>query len=97
MPPQVPTRSPHSVHVPTHPALVLSPRDCVSLQEGYASSGQKQPAIEQYLAALRVFPDFDMAHYNLGVTFEETGQFEESSVHYRHTLGLLPSVRSYVI
>lgn len=58
--------------------------------EQHAAAGQKQRAIEQYLAALRVFPDFDMAHYNLGATFEETGQFEEASMHYRHTLQLLP-------
>ena len=58
--------------------------------ERHAAAGQRQRAIEQYLAALRVFPDFDMAHYNLGVTFEETGQFEESSMHYRHTLRVLP-------
>ena len=72
------------------PQVMAQLRPVMEAAEGFAATGQKQRAIEQYLAALRLFPDFDMAHYNLGVTFEETGQFEESSMHYRHTLRLLP-------
>lgn len=72
------------------PQVMAQLRPLMEKAERYAAAGQKQPAIEQYLAALRVFPDFDMAHYNLGATFEETGQFEEASMHYRHTLRVLP-------
>lgn len=72
------------------PQVMGQLRPLMEEAERYAATGQKQRAVEQYLAALRVFPDFDMAHYNLGVTFEETGQFEEASMHYRHTLRVLP-------
>ena len=65
-------------------------RPLMEAAEAHAAAGAKQAAIEKYLAALELAPNFDMAHYNLATTFEETGQFEEASIHFRRTLGLLP-------
>jgi len=65
-------------------------RPLMEAAEAHAAAGAKQAAIEKYLAALELAPNFDMAHYNVAVTFEETGQFEEASIHFRRTLGLLP-------
>jgi tetratricopeptide (TPR) repeat protein len=53
-------------------------------------NGQTGEAIHQYQEAIRLKPDYDEAHYNLGLAFFRTGQMDEAIRQYQEALRLNP-------
>jgi tetratricopeptide (TPR) repeat protein len=49
-------------------------------------TGQTNPAVAEYLEALRLRPDFSPAHYNLANALAAQGQFDQAQQHYRASL-----------
>lgn len=47
-------------------------------------------AIEHYRQSLTVQPDYALAHYGLGIAFDEQGQYENSIAHYQKAIALNP-------
>eukprot|EP01050_Picozoa_sp_SAG11_P014056 SAG11_NODE_1695_length_4437_cov_2.932227_1_plen_435_part_00 len=70
---------------------ILKLRPFMEKAERLETAGRKEEAAEAYLEAIGIFPEFEMAHYNLALTLEEMGQFRGASTHYHRTLQLLPS------
>jgi protein O-mannosyl-transferase len=60
---------------------------------GYILSltGRRQEAIEHYMHALRLKPDYSDAHLNLGVALLETGRPLDAVGHLKESLRLLPN------
>jgi len=52
--------------------------------------GRTAEAIEHYLQALRIKPDFEKAHYNLAVALFRKGNIEGAIVHFRKALRINP-------
>ena len=52
--------------------------------------GRTEEAVEHYLQALRVMPDYVKAHYNLGNALYKQGRTEEAVEHYLQALRLKP-------
>ncbi|MFC1516736.1 tetratricopeptide repeat protein [Thermodesulfobacteriota bacterium] len=52
--------------------------------------GRTEEAIEHYLQALRIKPDYGKAHNNLGLAFYEQGRTEEAIEHYLKVLQIRP-------
>lgn len=59
---------------------------------GYAlcHTGHKEESEFCYHTALQLDPDFDEAHFNLGVSARENGEYAEAAVCFRRTLELSP-------
>ena len=57
-------------------------------------AGSKALAVEKYRAALRLWPEFEMAHYNLALCLQESGRLGEARRHFAQTLELLPPAAS---
>jgi tetratricopeptide (TPR) repeat protein len=53
-------------------------------------AGRPQEAINRYEQAIRLTPDFDEAHYNLGVALENLGRTPEAIQHYQQALRIKP-------
>jgi len=52
--------------------------------------GRTEEAIEHYLHALQIKPDYEKAHYNLGNVLNEQGRTEEAKEHYLQALRINP-------
>jgi len=52
--------------------------------------GRAEEAIEQYLQALRINPDYDQAHNNLGNSLVLQGRHKEATIHYYDVLRIEP-------
>ena len=52
--------------------------------------GRTEEAIEHYLQALRIKPDFEDAHNNLGTALDKQGRTEEAIEHYLQALQIKP-------
>ena len=70
---------------------LLKLRPIMEKAERLETAGRKEEAAGTYLEAIDIFPEFDMAHFNLALTLEEMGQFRGASTHYHRTLQLLSS------
>ena len=53
-------------------------------------TGRVQEAIQHYEQALRINPDYAVAHYNLGVALEQAGRMPEAIQHYEQALRIKP-------
>ena len=58
-----------------------------------------QKAIKDYIEAVRLDPDFDEKnthiHYNLGIAYRKTGDYEKSIAEYTESIRLNPNVKTY--
>ena len=54
------------------------------------SRGHTEEAVEHYLQALRIYPDFAEAHYNLAIALDKQGYTEEAIEHYLQALRIQP-------
>jgi tetratricopeptide (TPR) repeat protein len=52
--------------------------------------GRQAEAIAEFQAALRIKPDSELAHYQLGNTFQRMGRLEEAMAEYRTALQIKP-------
>ena len=59
---------------------------------GYAldKQGRTEKAVEHYLQALRIYPDFAEAHYNLAIHLDKQGRTEEAIEHHLQALRTKP-------
>jgi len=55
-----------------------------------ARQGRTDEAIEHFHEALRIKPDFERAHYNLGIALLEQGKIDEAIAQFRETLRIAP-------
>ena len=62
----------------------------VFLGHTYSSLGRLDDAIESYKGALKLEPDYDEAHYNLGCSYRLRGEFDKSIHHLRHAIAADP-------
>jgi len=62
----------------------------ISLGMALEGEGRTDEAIAQYTAALRLKPDFSLAHYDLGNALARQGRVEEAVAQYREVLRLKP-------
>ena len=69
-PRQPPTRPSPEVMVALRPLM----EQAAELDE----AGSKALAVEKYRAALRLWPEFEMAHYNLALCLQESGRLGEA-------------------
>jgi tetratricopeptide (TPR) repeat protein len=53
-----------------------------NLGVAYVKEGRAEEAIKEYLAAIKIKPDFAEAHYNLGVAYDKEGRTEEAMKEY---------------
>lgn len=71
-----------------------SPESAVSREYlGYAlyERGQVEEAIECYLMALQLKPDYEDAHINLGIAYAARGRIDEAIDHYMKALRIQPN------
>ncbi len=61
-----------------------------NLGDFFDKNGQKDQAIEQYLIALRIKPEFSKASYNLGNTYASLARHDEALQHYLHATKIYP-------
>jgi protein O-mannosyl-transferase len=61
-----------------------------NLGDALYKHGHTDEAIEHYLQALQIRPDFVKAHNNLGVALNKQGRTEEAIEHYLHVLQVRP-------
>ncbi len=54
------------------------------------SQGKYAEAIEAYLEALEQFPDYAVAHYNLGLSYQATKMFREAIDSYTRAIEMKP-------
>lgn len=59
-----------------------------NLGSALARQGRTQEAIENYLKALGVQPDYSMPHYTLGEIFSQQGKFAEAVFHYQEAVSI---------
>ena len=52
--------------------------------------GHLKEAIDHYLQALQIKPDYENAHHNLGIALAEQGRIEEAIYHYLQALRIKP-------
>jgi tetratricopeptide (TPR) repeat protein len=71
-------------------ATMLALQPLMLAAERFEKAGELPRAIDKYREALHVWPDFDMAHYNLALSLQESGRAAEAHAHFRRTLELLP-------
>ena len=62
----------------------------INLGIALENRGQLEQAAQQYLAAVRLKPDFYKAHYNLGIVRTQQGMIDEAMKHYREAFGIRP-------
>ena len=62
-----------------------------SLGEVLARQGRTEEAIEHYLQALRIKPDFGEAHNNLAIALFHKVDIKGSIVHFRKALSINPN------
>jgi len=70
--------------------------NCVAyncLSNGYGELGQYDKCIEHGLEALRIFPRYDAAHYNLGMGYYNKGELENAIEHWEEALRLKPDYK----
>ena len=53
-------------------------------------SGYWKDAASHYRKAIQIWPEFALAHTNLGSVFHDLGQFDDAITSYRHALELMP-------
>ncbi len=58
------------------------------------NQGRTAEAIEHYLQALRIKPDYEKAYNNMGVTMEKQGRIKEAVEHYLEALRIKPDYAS---
>ena len=58
----------------------------------YRQEGLWDRAVAWFLEALRVMPDYGLAHYNLGGMYEEKGLIEEALSSYKQAVRVMPDV-----
>ncbi|MFQ5902800.1 MAG: fused MFS/spermidine synthase [Candidatus Binatia bacterium] len=58
----------------------------------YRQQGLWDRAVAWFLEALRVMPDYGLAHYNLGVMYEDRGLVEKALSAYRKAVRAMPDV-----
>ncbi len=68
-----------------------NPRAWLNLGQAYAVEKQWAEAAHQYETALRLQPNYVLAHYNLGLTYLELRRPREASEHFATTLQLNPT------
>jgi len=56
----------------------------------YGSLGRYQDAIESYKQAIRIEPDYAVAHYNLGVTYGSLGRYQDAIESYKQAIRIKP-------
>ena len=61
-----------------------------SLGFAYAAKGDQDQAMEYYLKALTLNPNFGDVHYNIGVICEDRGETEDAMRHYRSAVASRP-------
>jgi tetratricopeptide (TPR) repeat protein len=61
-----------------------------TLGSTYYKSGKYEEAIESYKQAIRIDPDYAMAHYNLGLAYVESGKYKEAIESYKQALRIDP-------
>ncbi len=69
-------------HAPRAPVLYLE------LGNYYSNQGRYAEAVEQYEAALRIYPEDADARNNLGIAYERAGSVEQAEQQYRQALRL---------
>ena len=52
--------------------------------------GRTEEAVEHYLQALRIYPDYAEAHYNLAIALDKQGYTEKAVEHYLQALRIQP-------
>jgi len=62
----------------------------INLGAALDNQGRTEEAIEHYLQALQLKPDYDKAHYNLGFALDNQGRTEEAIEHYLQALRIKP-------
>ena len=62
----------------------------INLGAALDNQGRTEEAIEHYLQALQLKPDYDKAHYNLGNALDNLGRTEEAIEHYLQALRINP-------
>jgi len=55
-----------------------------------ASQGRYAEAIEAYLEALEQFPDYAVAHYNLGLAYQSSKKFREAIASFTRAIEMKP-------
>ncbi len=55
-----------------------------------ASQGRYEEAIEAYLEALEQFPDYAVAHYNLGLAYQARKRYSEAIASYTRAIEMKP-------
>ncbi|MFZ5799681.1 MAG: tetratricopeptide repeat protein [Thermodesulfobacteriota bacterium] len=73
--------------ISVHPANEVALNN---LGDALDRQGKKQEAMDRYLAALAIRPDYARARYNLGNTLASLGRTEEALYHYQATLVIFP-------
>ncbi|MDP7453566.1 MAG: tetratricopeptide repeat protein, partial [Arenicellales bacterium] len=61
-----------------------------NLAIAFAKQGRTEEAVEHYLQALRLKPDYAEAHNNLGVALVRKGDIKGAIVHFREALRINP-------
>ena len=69
----------------------------VSVQRGgdAHNSGNLQLALAEYQKAVKISPDYPLAHLNTGITLEGTGALQEAIKSYQQALAALPMAHSF--
>ena len=65
----------------------------ILLQRGFSSlnNGKAQEAISYFKAVLKINPNNDEAHNNLGMVLTQKGKFDEAVTHFSYALRINPS------
>lgn len=61
-----------------------------NLGSALAKQGRMEEAIESYMRALRVQPDYSMPHYTLGEIFAKQGKLADAVFHYQEAVRIDP-------
>jgi len=62
-----------------------------NLGQALTMEGRHMEAMEHYLAAVAIKPDYDLAHNNLGVAYVAKGEMGLAAYHYQEALRLNPT------
>jgi tetratricopeptide (TPR) repeat protein len=57
------------------------------------AQGRDEEAVEQFIAELRVNPNYVEAHVNLAITYYELGFTDQAKAHYKQVLAITPDNR----
>ena len=58
----------------------------------WLAEGKNEEAISHYKTAIKIKPDYFLAHYNLGNALVEKGEVKEAVHHFRESVRLKPDL-----